>query len=192
MRLFPTTVTMVLAGESGTTLQTAPDFTLFSPATGAAVSLASVRGAAATVILFVCEHCPFVVSVRGAIQALAADYARRGVRVVLICPNADYPGDGPAAIKAASAAFYPAAAAYLVDDTQRVARAYGAVCTPDCYIFDAALRAVYRGRIDASTPGNGVTPDGGYIRAALDALLAGASVPAAPKSMGCSIKWKDE
>jgi len=180
---------MVLAGESGTTLTTAPDWTLHSPAQNKDVSLASVRGSAATVILFICEHCPFVVSVRGAIQALAADYKDRGVSVVLICPNADYPGDGPEAIKAATATYYPSVAGYLVDATQGVARAYGAVCTPDCYIFDAQLRAVYRGRVDASTPGNGVTPDGRYLRAALDALLRGEAVPPAQKSMGCSIKW---
>lgn len=184
---------MGLAGRSGTSLTTAPAFTLPNPATGASVSLDAVRGTAATVVLFICEHCPYVVSVRDAIAALAADYAPRGVSVVLISANdaAEYPADGPDAIAAAKDRYYPAAAAYLYDESQEVAKSYGAVCTPDCFIFAGSnLTAVYRGRIDASTPGNAVKPDGGYLRAALDALLSDRAIPDAVPSMGCSIKWK--
>lgn len=183
---------MGLAGRSGTSLTTAPPFTLPNPATGASVSLDAVRGTAATVVLFICEHCPYVVAVREVIQALAADYAAHGVSVVLISSNdvADYPADGPDAIAAAKSRYYPAVAAYLYDESQAVAKSYGAVCTPDCFIFNANLGAVYRGRIDASSPGNSVKPDGGYLRVALDALLDGRALPDAVPSMGCSIKWK--
>lgn len=184
---------MGLAGRSGTSLATAPPFTLPDPSTGSSVTLDAVRGTAATVVLFICEHCPYVVAVREVIQRVAADYAARGCAVVLISSNdvADYPADGPDAIAAAKTRYYPAAAAYLYDESQAVAKAYGAVCTPDVFIFDASLAAVYRGRIDASSPGNAIAPDGGYLRAALDALLNGRALPDAVPSMGCSIKWKD-
>lgn len=171
---------------------TAPDFQLPDTVSGGQVALAEVRGKAATVVMFICNHCPYVKHVQGQLVALARDYHRRGVGFVAISANDvdNYPEDGPQQMKAeAEAHAYPFP--YLYDETQEVALAYRAACTPDFFVFGADLNCAYRGQLDESRPGNGQPCDGRDLRAALDALLAGEPVPAQQQpSVGCNIKWK--
>ena len=170
----------------------APDFELPDTVSGRSLRLADVRGDRATVVMFICNHCPYVVHVNDELVRLARDYQQRGVGFVAISANDvdDYPQDGPDKMKeAAEALGYPFP--YLYDETQRVAKAYDAACTPDFFVFDSDLKCAYRGRLDGSTPGNGVPLTGADLRAALDALLAGQQpdVDQQP-SQGCNIKWK--
>jgi peroxiredoxin len=170
----------------------APDFHLPDTVSGRTLSLAQVRGERATVVMFLCNHCPYVKHVQGELLRLAANYQPRGVGLVAISSNdvAKYPEDGPeemAQLARQLGYSFP----YLYDETQEVARAYDVACTPDFYVFDAQLRCVYRGRLDDSTPGNGKPLTGADLRAALDAVLA--SRPVASDrfpSYGCSIKFK--
>jgi peroxiredoxin len=146
----------------------------------------------ALLVMFICNHCPFVRHLRQEIAAVAREYQARGVGVVAIASNDidRYPQDGPEGMRREKEeAGYPFP--YLFDESQQVARAYRAACTPDFFVFDAARRLVYRGQFDDSRPGNGVPVTGRDIRAALDAALEGrpAPEPQAP-SIGCSIKWK--
>jgi len=142
-------------------------------------------------VAFLCNHCPYVVHVLEPFVALAAAYAPRGLATIAISSNdiAAYPQDGPvemARLAAASGFGFP----YCFDESQDVALAYGAVCTPDLYLFDADHRLYYRGQFDGTRPGRG-TATGETLRAAIDALLAGeAPLPDPPPSVGCSIKWK--
>ncbi|KWX04252.1 alkyl hydroperoxide reductase [Carbonactinospora thermoautotrophica] len=168
----------------------APDFRL--PAVGGGtVALADLRGPA-LLVMFICNHCPYVRHIEKALGATVAEYAERGLAAVGICANDTdaYPDDTPEhlAEQARRAGFtFP----YLVDETQEVARAYRAVCTPDLFLYDAERRLAYRGAFDASTPKNGVPVTGELLRAALDRVLAGEPVPEPHRpSMGCSIKWK--
>jgi thiol-disulfide isomerase/thioredoxin len=144
----------------------------------------------ALLVVFMCEHCPFVRHVRPVFAAFTREYASRGVATVAVNSNdlAAYPQDGPDAMRKESTEFgyvFP----YLVDATQEVARAYNAACTPDFFLFDAGRRLVYRGQFDGSRPGNGVPVTD--LRAAVDALLAGKPVPPQQRpSLGCNIKWK--
>ena len=169
----------------------APDFQL--PDTdGKIVSLASFKDRAALVIVFMCNHCPYVVHLRGGLAQFARDYAEKNVGLVGINANdaKNYPADGPAKMKdeVKTAGYtFP----YLYDEKQAVAKAYRAACTPDFFLFDRGRRLVYRGQFDASRPGNGLPVTGKDLRAALDAVLAGkpTSEFQAP-SMGCNIKWK--
>jgi len=169
----------------------APDFTL-PDTNGKSVSLRDFRGASALVVVFMCNHCPYVKHVRGALAQLARDYQPRNVAIVGINSNdvEHYPADSPAkmAEESKSAGYtFP----YLFDDTQAVAKAYRAACTPDFYVFDREHRLVYRGQLDDSRPGNAIPPTGRDVRAALDAVLAGKPVSGAQKpSLGCNIKWK--
>jgi peroxiredoxin len=170
----------------------APPFAL--PDTeGHLVSLDDARGAPALLVMFICNHCPYVIHLRAALSDLARDYAPRGVAIVGISSNdaERYPEDGPEAmrrVRAEAGWDFP----YLYDETQEVARAYQAACTPDLYLFDASLRLVYRGQFDDSRPHNGVPVTGRDLRAALDAVLEGRPVSAEQRpSIGCSIKWKD-
>jgi peroxiredoxin len=157
-----------------------------------AVSLASFEGAPALLVAFICSHCPFVKHVRAGFASLAAEYQARGVAVVAIASNDTqaYPQDGPEgmAAEAKEAGYgFP----YLFDETQDVAKAYGAACTPDFFVFDEQRRLFYRGQMDASRPGNGVPVTGADLRAALDAALAGRPAPSEQRpSLGCNIKWK--
>ena len=148
--------------------------------------------AQALVVAFICPHCPYVKHVREAFAQLAREYAARGVAAVGINPNdaRAYPEDDLDGMKReASAAGYPFP--YLRDDTQAVARAFGAACTPDFFVFDRHRRLAYRGAFDGSRPNSGVPVTGEDLRAALDAILAGhPSAPAGRPSIGCSIKWK--
>jgi len=170
---------------------TAPDFTLLEPATGKMRSLDEFN-ARATVIMFICNHCPFVIHVRDEITRLARDYATRGVAFVAINSNSEesHPQDGPrymAEMVREMGWAFP----FLFDATQDVARAYRAACTPDFFVFDGARRLAYRGQLDESRPSNGKPVDGQDLRAALDAVLAGRPLAAEQRpSIGCNIKWK--
>ncbi|HEX5727019.1 MAG TPA: thioredoxin family protein [Longimicrobiaceae bacterium] len=169
----------------------APPFSL--PDTdGRTVSLEDARGAPALLVMFICNHCPFVKHVRPALAALGREYAPKGVAIVAIASNdpAQHPEDGPEGMrreKAAAGYDFP----YLFDETQAVAKAYRAACTPDFFLFGPELTLVYRGQFDDSRPNNGVPVTGRDLRAALDAVLEGRPVAAeqAP-GIGCGIKWK--
>ncbi len=169
----------------------APDFSLPN-IDGRTVSLADVAGAKATLVMFICNHCPFVKHVADQLATLGRDYAARGVGIVAISSNdvATHPADSPEQMvhEAEQRGYvFP----YLYDETQEVAHAYHAACTPDFFLFDGSRKLVYRGQLDASRPGNGILVTGADLRAALDAVLAGR--PVAPEqipSLGCNIKWK--
>ena len=169
----------------------APDFALPDTTTGKTVARADFAGRP-LLVLFICNHCPYVVHIRGELARLGRDYAARGVAVVAVSANdaADYPQDGPGKMAAeAKAAGY--VFPYLYDESQKVAQAYRAACTPDLFLFDKQHQLVYRGQFDDSRPGNGIPVTGTDLRAALDAVLAGKAVATAQKaSIGCNIKWK--
>jgi len=169
----------------------APDFRLPDP-TGSIVSLADFQHAPALLVVFICNHCPYVKHIREGLAKLARDYRPRGVAMAGINSNdvANYPADSPAkmAEEAAAAGYvFP----YLYDETQAVAKAYRAACTPDLYLFDKDQRLVYRGQFDDSRPGNGIPVTGKDVRTALEAVLAGNPLSSPQKpSIGCNIKWK--
>lgn len=169
----------------------APMFTLPDTVSGKLLNLEQLQSRVATVLMFICNHCPYVVHVQGELVRLAHDYQSRDVAFIAISSNdaKNYPADAPDKMKIeAEIHGYPFP--YLYDESQVVARAYRAECTPDFFVFDGDLSLVYRGRMDASTPGNGQPNDGRDLRAALDAILAGKSVSRDQKpSMGCNIKW---
>jgi peroxiredoxin len=169
----------------------APDFKL-PDTNGKIVSLADFKGKSALLVLFICNHCPYVKHIRTSLAQLARDYLPRGVAIVGINSNdvENYPEDSPAKmkeeVKSAGYAF-----PYLYDELQAVAQAYRAACTPDIYLFDKNCKLVYRGQFDDSRPGNGLPVTGKDLRAALDAVLAGRPVsPNQKASIGCNIKWK--
>lgn len=169
----------------------APDFVL-PDIHGGKVSLDDVAGQAATLVMYLCVHCPYVKHVQDELARLTAEYLDRGVGVVGINPNdvGHVPDDGPEGMRAQAqqAGFrFP----YVRDDGQDVAKAYGAACTPDFFVFDAQRRLAYRGRMDGARPRSDEPVDGRDLRAALEALLAGEPVPDEQvPSMGCGIKWK--
>jgi peroxiredoxin len=169
----------------------APDFHL-PDATGHLVSRDDFAGSSALLVMFLCNHCPYVKHVAEEVVRLAREYQARGVGVVAISSNdvAQYPEDGPARmaeVAAAMGATFP----YLYDETQAVAKAYHAACTPDFFLFTADRRLAYRGQLDGARPGNDVPVNGHDLRAALDAVVAGMPVPEPQRpSLGCSIKWK--
>jgi thiol-disulfide isomerase/thioredoxin len=174
---------------------TAPVFTLPEPGTGRTVSLEDVAaGARATVVMFLCNHCPYVVYINPQIVKITEDYAAKGVAFVGISSNDanEYPDDGPDKMgphaKVAGYTF-----PYLYDASQEVARAYDAACTPDFYVFDADKRLVYRGQLDDSRPKRNPVPSTGKdLRAAVDAVLEGKPAASFQRpSGGCNIKWKD-
>jgi thiol-disulfide isomerase/thioredoxin len=170
----------------------APGFTLPDTVSGRNVSLAELRSDKATVIMFICNHCPFVKHVQHELAQLGRDYQPQGVAFTAINSNdvASYPADAPDKMKALAETLgfvFP----YLYDETQEVARAYQAACTPDIYIYDGNLKLAYRGQLDHARPGNGAPVTGSDVRQALDALLAGRPVnPDQRPSIGCNIKWK--
>lgn len=169
----------------------APDFKL-PDTNGKTVSLADFKNAPALVVLFICNHCPYVKYIRRGLAQFGEDYASKGVAIVAISSNdaKNYTEDSPAKMKEEvklAGYTFP----YLYDETQAVARAYRAACTPDIYLFDKNQKLVYRGQFDDSRPGNGASVTGNDLRAALDATLAGKPVSSNQKaSMGCNIKWK--
>jgi peroxiredoxin len=169
----------------------APDFRL-PDRSGRLVSLADFAEAPVPLVVFLCNHCPYVRHVRPAFVPLAREYQAKGAAVVAISANdvAVYPEDGPDRMteEAQTNGYsFP----YLYDETQETAKAYHAACTPDFFLFDAARRLVYRGQLDDSRPGNGKPLNGADLRAALDAALAGKPVASKQRpSIGCNIKWK--
>ena len=169
----------------------APDFRL-PDTTGKFISLSDLADKSALLVVFMCNHCPFVKHIRGELANIARDYMPRGVGMVGISSNdiANYPADSPEKMaeeaKSAGYMFH-----YLYDESQDVAKAYRAACTPDFFLFDADQRLVYRGQLDDSRPKNGLPITGKDLRAALDAVLDGKQVAAEQKpSIGCNIKWK--
>jgi peroxiredoxin len=170
----------------------APIFSLPDVRTGKMVLLNDASFGVATLVMFICNHCPYVKHVQSELVRLAYDYMPREVSVIAISSNdaKKYPEDGPEKMKEVAEEWnYPFP--YLYDETQEVARAYDAACTPDFYVFDKQLRLAYRGQLDDSRPKNDVPITGKDIRAALDALLAGRPVSKDQKpSIGCNIKWK--
>jgi peroxiredoxin len=169
----------------------APDFTL--PDTdGKLVKLADFAGSPAILVAFICNHCPYVKHIRTAFAQLTAEYLAKGVAVVGISSNdaVAYPDDSPEKMKlekAAAGYAFP----YLYDESQQVAKAYSAACTPDFFVYGKDGKLAYRGQMDASRPGNGKPNDGADLRAALDATLAGKPVEGQQwPSIGCNIKWK--
>lgn len=170
----------------------APKFTLPDTVSGQTISLDAHKSNRATVVMFLCNHCPYVKHVNQQLVQLARDYLPQGVAFVAISANdvTKYPDDAPDKMKAVAEELgYPFP--YLYDESQAVARAYNAACTPDFFIFNGDLELVYRGQLDDSRPGNSVPVTGQDVRAALNAVLAGQPVNASQKpSMGCNIKWK--
>ena len=169
----------------------APDFDLLEPATGRMRSLADFE-APTLVVMFICNHCPFVIHVRDEITRLERDYAGRGVDFVAINSNDvdKYPQDGPdhmAELVREMGWKFP----FLLDRTQEAGRAYHAACTPDFFVFDAARCLRYRGQLDDSRPSNGRPVTGADLRAAIDAVMSGKAAAAEQRpSIGCNIKWK--
>jgi peroxiredoxin len=172
---------------------TAPEFRLPDPS-GKMFSSADFAGAPALLVVFMCNHCPYVKHVQATFTNLAKEYQPKGVAIVGINSNdaENYPDDRPEkmAEEIRSAGYtFP----YLYDESQSVAKVYRAACTPDFFLFDRDRRLVYRGQFDDSRPKNGLPVTGSDLRAALDAVLAGRALPAAQKpSVGCSIKWKPQ
>lgn len=170
----------------------APDFSLIDTVSGKMSTLADVKSDVATVMMFICNHCPYVKHINVELVRLANDYQPKGVSFVAISSNdvENYPDDAPDKMKeAAETLGYPFP--YLYDESQTVAKAYDAACTPDFYIFDKNLTLVYRGQLDGSRPQTDIPVTGQDIRAALDAMLAGKPISEKQiPSIGCNIKWK--
>ena len=170
----------------------APDFRLANAVDGQAVSLADFRDAKALLVAFICNHCPFVKHVAAGVAQLAMEYQAKGVAIVGVNSNdvAAHPDDAPEKM-AEEAKRRGYTFPYLFDETQAVAKAYRAACTPDFFLFDPSKRLVYRGQLDSSRPDNGMPVTGQDLRAALDAVLAGKPPLDDQKpSIGCNIKWK--
>ncbi len=171
---------------------TAPDFRLPDTVSGKTIALADFAVAPALLVAFICNHCPFVEHIRAGLAQLGREYQVRGVAIVAISSNdvGTHPQDGPAkmAAEARTAGYtFP----YLYDETQAVAKAYRAACTPDFFLFDTSRRLVYRGQLDDSRPGSRLPVTGADLRAAIEAVLAGkAASPNQKPSIGCNIKWK--
>ena len=170
----------------------APAFNLPDTVSGKQISLKDVKGDVATVIMFICNHCPFVKHVNAELVRLSNNYKNKGDGFVAISSNdvANYPDDSPKLMaRVAKQLNYPFP--YLYDETQDVAKSYDAACTPDFFIYDKDLRLVYRGQLDDSRPGNEIPVTGKDIRDALDCLVNGDHVPEFQRpSIGCNIKWK--
>ncbi|HLZ33231.1 MAG TPA: thioredoxin family protein [Nitrospira sp.] len=171
---------------------TAPPFALRDLVSGQLYSLDSFAGKAALLVMFICRHCPYVQHVEEEIARLGRDYRDKRLGIIGISSNdpVNYPEDAPDRLKEMAQRLgfeFP----FCFDESQEVAKAYKAACTPDFYLFDAERRLVYRGQLDDSRPGNNKPVTGRDLRAAIDALLAGKPVDANQKpSIGCSIKWK--
>jgi peroxiredoxin len=170
----------------------APDFQLMDVQTGKTVSLADFASSPALLVMFICNHCPYVKHIREGLANLTSEYLGRGVGIVGISSNdvASHPDDRPEkmADEAIHAGYrFP----YLFDESQSVAKAYHAACTPDFFLFDGKHQLVYRGQLDDSRPGNGIPVTGKDLRAAIDATLTHQPVPTQQKpSIGCNIKWR--
>ena len=170
----------------------APDFALTDAVSGATIRRDDFRDKQGLLVAFICTHCPFVKHIETELAKLGAIYAGKPLGIVAICANdaASHPDDGPEGMKQQAQAFgftFP----YLHDESQAVARAYNAACTPDFFLFDGDLHLVYRGQFDSSRPSNSIAVTGEDLRGAIDAVLAGKPVSADQRpSIGCNIKWK--
>jgi peroxiredoxin len=170
----------------------APSFNLPDTITDKMVNLDQIRGQKGTLIMFICNHCPFVKHVNATITQLANNYQSKGFAFVAISSNdvVNYPQDSPELMKQTALQegySFP----YLFDESQHVARAYEAACTPDFYLFDQDLRLVYRGQLDDSRPGNEIPSTGSDLTSAMEALLNNKPInPVQKPSIGCNIKWK--
>ena len=173
----------------------APDFSLPDTVSGRTVTLADCAGHKALLVMFICNHCPYVVHVRDELARIGRDYgpaSGKDVAIVAVSSNdaGNYPDDAPDKLAALAGELgfeFP----YCYDETQEVAKAYRAACTPDFFLFDADLKLAYRGQLDDSRPGNDIPVTGTDLRAALDAVIAGKPAAETQKpSMGCNIKWK--
>jgi peroxiredoxin len=170
----------------------APDFDLPDVMSGSNVKLSFFEGEKALLVMFICRHCPFVKHVEVELAKLGHDYGKKGVGVVAISSNdaENFPDDGPVELKQMGKKLgfnFP----FLYDESQKVAQAYKAACTPDFFLFDGQLKLIYRGQLDASRPGNSEPVTGKDLRAAMDAVLAGLPVSEDQHvSTGCNIKWK--
>jgi thiol-disulfide isomerase/thioredoxin len=171
----------------------APDFELPDTVIGSNFKLQNLRGEKGTIIMFICNHCPYVLHIKDQLIDIARHYKNQGINTIAISANdiKNFPQDAPDKMQALMADWGNPFAAYLFDASQNVARAYQAACTPDIFLFDADLVCVYRGRIDAATPKNDIPVTGSDLRDALDNLLAGKPVNEKQlPSIGCNIKWK--
>ncbi|OIQ18853.1 thioredoxin family protein [Lacinutrix sp. MedPE-SW] len=170
----------------------APQFTLLDVITEKKVNLQELKGEKGTVIMFICNHCPFVVHVNTTLVKLANAYKNKGVNFIAISSNdvKNYPQDGPELMKQVAINLkYPFP--YLYDETQETAKAYNAACTPDFYVFNSELKATYHGQLDNSRPGNGIEVTGADLIHAIEAILNNkAPLKNQKPSIGCNIKWK--
>ncbi len=170
----------------------APDFILPDTITGKEISLNEIKGLNGTVVLFICNHCPFVIHINSLLVNLANKYQSKGIGFVAISSNdvENYPQDAPHLMKQhAIDNQYPFP--YLYDETQLVAKNYDAACTPDIFVFDQDLKSFYHGQLDNSRPGNGIPSTGDDIKKALNLMLSGIVYTEIEKpSVGCGIKWK--
>lgn len=170
----------------------APEFKLPDAVSGKTLSLQQLKGEIATVVMFICNHCPYVKHIQHELAKLSSEYQQKGISFIAINSNdiVNYPDDSPEKMKIFAEEMgyqFP----YLFDESQEVAKAYDAACTPDFYVFNKELACVYRGQLDGSRPSNDVPVTGKDLRAALDSILAGKSVSEDQiPSMGCNIKWK--
>jgi thiol-disulfide isomerase/thioredoxin len=168
----------------------APGFKLVDTVDDTLISLNEAKGLHGTLVMFICNHCPFVIHVNPELSQLAKDYASKGINCIASNDVENYPQDAPHLMKQHAIDndyIFP----YLYDQTQDVAKAYDAACTPDFYVFDGDLKLVYRGQLDDSRPGNNVELTGKDIRDTLDNLLNNQTITESQKpSIGCNIKWK--
>ncbi len=173
----------------------APDFNLPNPVTGRQNGLSELTGEKGTIVMFICNHCPYVIHIKDQLIEIAGKYSKAGINSIAINSNdiASYPQDSPEKMKAMMDEWGYPFAAYLFDESQDIAKAYQAACTPDFYVFDASQSCIYRGRLDGANPKNDIPLSGADLRNALDNLLAGK--PVSDKqipSIGCNIKWKKD
>jgi peroxiredoxin len=170
----------------------APDFALYDVVSGKMIHRDDFRGKKALLVMFICTHCPYVKHIEKELAKLGKDYVGQSLGIVAICSNdaTTHPADSPAGLKQQAETFgfvFP----YLYDESQSVAKAYDAACTPDIYLFDAGFSLVYRGQFDASRPSNDIPVTGKYLRTAIDTVLAGKQVSTDQSpSIGCNIKWR--
>ena len=170
----------------------APDFSLFDTVSDKELQLEQLKGKKGTVVMFICNHCPFVIHINPILVEIADIYQNKGIRFIAISSNdvINYPQDGPNYMKLhAKKEKYPFP--YLYDETQEVAKAYDAACTPDFFVFNKDLKLCYRGQLDDSRPGNNIPVTGTDLRNALDCLIENKENTKNQKpSIGCNIKWK--
>lgn len=170
----------------------APDFSLLDTRTGKTVTLQELKSNQATVVFFICNHCPYVKHILETLVDVIKKYQTKSISFIAMSSNdvETYPADNPHEMKL-TADDYGFTFPYLYDETQEIAKAYQAACTPDFFVFDKNLECVYRGRFDDATPGNGKLPTGSDLSTALDSILSGTSIdPDQKPSLGCNIKWK--